>query len=642
MNQPPFTTPIVLIIFKRPHTTKQVFEVIQTLQPCQLFVIADGPNPEHPGEIEKCAATRAIIDQVDWKCEVYKKYSDINLGCKERVFTGLNWVFSQVEEAIILEDDCIPELSFFRFCQELLERYRHNDRVFQITGENTHGYRCLDSSYYFSAYSFYWGWATWKRAWKYFDGSLKQWPQLRESQWLQDYLGDYPSAQYWAEIFDLTYNGFNSWGWAWTFTCFVNQGLCAVPNQNLISNIGFGEDAAHTHWEVDEIANLPTQSIELPLKNPTEIKRNYKADKVIDKMRFTGRKYLLKIQQQVSKKINSGQYEQALHLLEESLDFRADRVDLQYKKAVCLEKLGRNQDAITTLKSLLKIAPSHHQAKLLLNEITLNLRYTSIPIQKLIDVDKFSTQNQLPIKSSDLTLKKKADRILVYTMGKVASTSISNSLKEYNSDVYDIHFLDENYLKKNRHKGHCIDGYFVLNNWIGKPLKIISLIRNPLEVNIGGFFQNIENYYPQLTQEEIKKITIEQLIQKFLSLDNNYPITWFDREFNQSLGFDIYSQSFSSLGWKTYWNQPYYTLIMQTELLDPLKEDIIREFTGIKNFKLKNYNISSHKWYGEQFMNFRESLMIPENYLEYLLESKFTKHFYTPCQIEQFYQIFRR
>ncbi|MBE9186778.1 hypothetical protein IQ270_19465, partial [Microcoleus sp. LEGE 07076] len=504
MNQSPFTTPIVLIIFKRPQTTKQVFEVIQTLQPCQLFVIADGPNPEHPGEIEKCAATRAIIDRLDWKCEVYKNYSDINLGCKKRISSGLDWVFSQVEEAIILEDDCIPQLSFFQFCQELLERYRHNERVFQITGENTHGYRCADSSYYFSAYSFYWGWATWKRAWKYFDGSLKQWLQVRESQWLQDYLGDYPSAQYWAEIFDLTYNGFNSWGWAWTFTCFVNQGLCAVPNQNLISNVGFGEDAAHTTWEVDEIANLPTQSIDFPLHHPTKVKVNIQAEAVIDKVRFTGRKYLRGMRQNAIDLFNQGQYESALEIWENCINFRPDLMNLNDEKARCLQKL-RNY------KQRIQSANNHKIEK---------------------------TANQ--------------QRFLVYTMGKVGSTSISMSLKKYAEQVYDIHFLDEKYLQNNMHKGHCVDGYFVLKNWLGKPLKVISMVRNPIDVNIGGFFQNIEIYYPHLTREQIQQLSVEELIDKFGTLNPNYPLGWFEREFNKSFNFDVYSQPFSTLGWKTY------------------------------------------------------------------------------------------
>ncbi|MEG4985341.1 putative capsular polysaccharide synthesis family protein [Microcoleus sp. BR0-C5] len=589
MNQPPFTTPIVLIIFKRPHTTKQVFEVIQTLQPCQLFVIADGPNPEHPGEIEKCAATRAIIDRVDWKCEVYKNYSDINLGCKKRISSGLDWVFSQVEEAIILEDDCIPELSFFRFCQELLERYRHNERVFQITGENTHGYRCSDSSYYFSAYSFYWGWATWKRAWKYFDGSLKQWLQLRESQWLQDYLGDYPSAQYWAEIFDLTYNGFNSWGWAWTFTCFVNQGLCALPNQNLISNVGFGEDAAHTTWEVDEIANLPTQSIDFPLHHPTKVTVNIQAEAVIDKVRFTGRKYLRGLRQNAIDLFNQGQYESALEIWEKCINFRPDLMNLNDEKARCLQKLRNYKPRIQS------------------------------------------------VKNHKIEEKANQQRFLVYTMGKVGSTSISMSLKKYALQVYDIHFLDETYLHNNMHKGHCVDGYFVLKNWLGKPLKVISLVRNPIDVNIGGFFQNIEIYYPHLTREQIQQLTFEELIDKFWTLNSNYPLGWFEREFNKSFNFDVYSQPFSILGWKTYFHQSYHILIMQAELIDSQKQEILRGFTGMIDFEIENHNISSQKWYGNLSKNFNKNLVISEEYLDKMLKSQFTKHFYTSSQIEGFY-----
>ncbi|MEG4483655.1 putative capsular polysaccharide synthesis family protein [Microcoleus sp. D2_18a_B4] len=590
MNQSPFTTPIVLIIFKRPHTTKQVFEVIQTLQPSQLFVIADGPNPDHPGELEKCAATRAIIDRVDWKCEVYKTYSDINLGCKQRVSTGLDWLFSQVEEAIILEDDCIPEIGFFEFCQELLERYRHNERVFQITGENTHGYRCSDSSYYFSAYSFYWGWATWKRAWKYFDGSLKQWLPVRESQWLQDYLGDYPSAQYWAEIFDLTYNGFNSWGWAWTFTCFVNQGLCAVPNQNLISNVGFGEDAAHTTWEVDEIANLPTQSIDFPLHHPTKVTVNIQAEAVIDKVRFTGRKYLRGMRQNAIDLFNQGQYEAALEIWEKCINFRPDLMNLKDEKARCLQKLRNYKQTIQSV--------NNHKIE-----------------------EKANQQ-----------------RFLVYTMGKVGSTSISRSLKKYAIQVYDIHFLDETYLHNNMHKGHCVDGYFVLKNWLGKPLKVISLVRNPIEVNIAGFFQNIEIYYPHLTREQIQQLTVEELTDRFWTLNPNYPLGWFEREFNKSFNFDVYSQPFSTLGWKTYFHQSYHILIMQAELIDSQKQEILRGFTGMRDFEIENHNISSQKWYGNLYKQFKKELIISEEYLDQMLKSKYTKHFYTSSQIDEFYR----
>jgi hypothetical protein len=129
-------TPVALIIFKRPDTTERVFETIRQAKPPKLLVVADGPRTDQPGEAEKCAATRAIIDRVDWDCEVLKNYSDSNLGCGLRPATGISWVFEQVEEAIVLEDDCVPHPTFFRFCEELLEYYRHDERIMSISGIN--------------------------------------------------------------------------------------------------------------------------------------------------------------------------------------------------------------------------------------------------------------------------------------------------------------------------------------------------------------------------------------------------------------------------------------------------------------------------------------------------------------------------
>jgi hypothetical protein len=182
----------------------------------------------------------------------------------------------------------------------------------------------------------------------------------------------------------------------------------------------------------------------------------------------------------------------------------------------------------------------------------------------------------------------------------------------------------------------------VLKNWLGKPMKIISMVRNPIEVNIGGFFQDIESYYPNLGREQIRQLRIEELIQKFLSFSPNYPLTWFEREFNKTLQIDVYSEPFSMLGWKTYFHQSYHILIMQAELMDHQKEEVIRGFTGMINFQLENYNISSQKWYSHLFKNFQEKLVIPQDYAEKMLNSKFTQHFYTASQIEQFYKQFKK
>src|SRR4028118_433764 len=182
-------TPVVLIIFNRPAQTEKVFEVIRQAKPPKLLVIADGSRAERPGEAEKCAAARAVIDRVDWDCEVFKNYSDVNLGCDPRISSGLNWVFETVEEAIILEDDCVPHPTFFRYCEELLERYRHDARVMNISGQNVlFGRHRTEYSYYFSRYTLCWGWASWRRAWQYFDVDVKLWPEIRDQNLIKNVL----------------------------------------------------------------------------------------------------------------------------------------------------------------------------------------------------------------------------------------------------------------------------------------------------------------------------------------------------------------------------------------------------------------------------------------------------------------------
>jgi glycosyltransferase involved in cell wall biosynthesis/tetratricopeptide (TPR) repeat protein len=362
-------TPVVLLIFKRPEQTAKVFEVVRQVKPPKLLVVADGPRPDKVGEAEKCSAARSIIEKVDWDCQVLTNFSDVNLGCKNRVSSGLNWVFSLVEEAIIIEDDCVPDPSFFHFCEELLERYRDVPQVMSITGENTHGYQASDSSYYFSQYSFYWGWATWKRAWKLFDGSLKLWEGLRETNWLSNLLQNPEATEYWSDIFEQTFNGFNSWGYGWTFTCLVNQGLCAIANNNLISNIGFGEDAAHHTWSVDEIGNLPVQPIQFPLQHPKEIIRDREADLVIDKIRFSGRQKYRIARKLALRYLNTQEYKQSLNWFKQALELRPDLLGLNYGKAVCLARMGQKNEAIDILNHLLKSSLTHPKAKLLLDEL---------------------------------------------------------------------------------------------------------------------------------------------------------------------------------------------------------------------------------------------------------------------------------
>lgn len=273
-------TPVAFIIFNRPDLTERVFQAIRQAQPKKLLVIADGPRSHYPDEAKKCAEARAVINQVDWACDVMTNYSDINLGCKYRVSSGIDWVFSQSEEAILLEDDCLPHASFFRYCQELLDYYRDDERIWCISGNNFQdGQQRGNSSYYFSNYNHCWGWATWKRAWQHYDYALSKWPQFKVENHLEGILDSSKEKKYWQKVLERFYslNEPNTWDYAWTFTCWQNRGLTALPNVNLVSNIGFRNDGTHTLQNAGA-AEIPTHDIG-EINHPTLIVRDHTADK---------------------------------------------------------------------------------------------------------------------------------------------------------------------------------------------------------------------------------------------------------------------------------------------------------------------------------------------------------------------------
>jgi hypothetical protein len=282
MSEFSLQTPVAFIIFKRPHTTERVFEAIRQAKPPKLFVIADAPRHDRADEPEKCEATRAIINRVDWDCDVFTNYSDVNLGCAKRVSSGLDWVFNNVEEAIILEDDCVPHPTFFRFCEELLEKYRYDTRISSISGQNVQfGRKRTNYSYYFSIYNHCWGWASWRRAWQYYDLYMKLWPEIKAGGFLNNILMDSRSVQYWSKIFESVYNNplGITWDYQWTFACWLQSSLGIISNGNLISNIGFGSDSTHfTGNQKSPYDNMPTEEMKFPLKHPPFICRDVQAD----------------------------------------------------------------------------------------------------------------------------------------------------------------------------------------------------------------------------------------------------------------------------------------------------------------------------------------------------------------------------
>lgn len=274
-------TPVAFIIFNRPDTTERVFAEIAKAKPPKLLVVADGPRADRDGEAEKAATTRAIIDRVDWDCEVLTNYSDINLGCKRRVSSGIDWVFEQVEEAIILEDDCLPHPSFFRFCEELLMRYRHDQRISQINGVNFQsGYRINDDSYYFSKNSHIWGWASWRDRWQNdYDVEMKRWPRIRDQGRMADWFYSPAEKTSWTNIFEKVYQGeVDTWDYQWSFAVLLHGRLSILPNVNLISNIGFGPDATHT-IVAGALSNLQVDEMHFPLNHPEGIFASHALDR---------------------------------------------------------------------------------------------------------------------------------------------------------------------------------------------------------------------------------------------------------------------------------------------------------------------------------------------------------------------------
>ena len=294
MSESQFKIPVAYIIFNRPSHTRATFAAIRAQQPSKLFLIADGPRSEHPGDVEKCREVRQIVAQIDWPCEVYRRFSDKNLGCKSGPKTGIDWVFRHVNQAIILEDDCLPHEDFFIFCETLLDKYKDDHRVTVITGNNFQdGNKHGNSSYYFSKYPHVWGWATWKRSWLLNDSNISFWPKFKVSKQWTELLPDKVERNYWAEIFDKVHSRqFESaWDYPWMASVWYQGGLTVTPNVNLVSNIGFGPDATHTVTQQPQggLAACPLGQI----THPDEVKQNRKADRYVFDYCFEGRRQRL-------------------------------------------------------------------------------------------------------------------------------------------------------------------------------------------------------------------------------------------------------------------------------------------------------------------------------------------------------------
>ena len=305
-HQNQLETPILFITFRRPDTTIKVFERIRQAQPKRLYIAQNFPGSDNAEEIKKWNDVRAIIENIDWDCDVQRLYRERYLDAKTSISTAINWFFENVEEGIILEDDCLPHLTFFKFCEEMLEKYRDDERIAMISGDNFQfGKKRTEYSYYFSRYTHIWGWASWRRAWDNYDVDMKLWPEIRDRGWLWDILGDNKSVRYWKNIFENVYQGkIDTWDYQWTFSCWIQNALTILPNVNLVSNIGFGSEAVHT-TEKNMFAEMEIKHMDIPILHPPYMLRDSMADSLTEKNMYSGQHLLLKAVRKIKRFIKT-------------------------------------------------------------------------------------------------------------------------------------------------------------------------------------------------------------------------------------------------------------------------------------------------------------------------------------------------
>ncbi len=289
-----FSTPILLLEFNRPDYFLKMIDLLRPLQPKIIFIHRDGPRSSKPEDQDLCNTIEELVSKIDWKCQIKTFFSKQNLGCKNGVNEGISWFFSKFEEGIILEDDCLPDLSFFDYCEELLEKYRNETKVGMIAGSNFFGKTNISESYFFSKFPQCWGWATWKRAWQKYDVTMKDWP-AQGDKIVCNQFSNARSVNYWQKIFAQTFlNKIDTWDYQWVYTCWKNKWLCIVPQANLVSNIGFDARATHTIFEFSPTANQKSYKISLPLQNPSKIDSNQNLDDQLQAQQYQ-RPILLKL-----------------------------------------------------------------------------------------------------------------------------------------------------------------------------------------------------------------------------------------------------------------------------------------------------------------------------------------------------------
>ena len=274
-----FDIPVLLIAWRRPDAALKVVEALRKVSPAVVFFASDGwRNEEEKGKVLK---TRGLVlSGIDWECEVRTLFREVNLGCEKGPSQAITWFFENVEYGIILEDDCVPISDFFYYCDELLKRYLHDERIWCISGSNfQNGVKRGSESYYFSRYNHGWGWATWSRCWRFYSMHLDVWDELKNNASFQaSMFDDLIERKYWFAIWQGLFaenNKLAAWDYRWTLVILANSGLTIIPCENLVTNIGYGVDATHTF---DPSISIESSRLSWPLSHPKVICRNHDAD----------------------------------------------------------------------------------------------------------------------------------------------------------------------------------------------------------------------------------------------------------------------------------------------------------------------------------------------------------------------------
>lgn len=279
-------TAILFLVFNRIETTKQVFEAIRQAKPLRLYVAADGARDKK--EEKKIKLVREyILSNIDWECKVKIFFRENNVGCGLNVKESIDWFFENEDRGIILEDDVVPSQSFFRFSEELLEKYLHDNRIGMISGNNHIQFIPEEVSYIFSKFYWTWGWATWQRSWKNMDFEMNWEKTNRRNDVLNNMGYTQKSIEYWENnIKSIKLKQVSAWDYQWFLSLSSQNQLCIFPSVNLVSNVGFGNDATHT-FGLAPLKYISNEDIEFPLVHPTNILPIKKFEEKYEKVQVT-------------------------------------------------------------------------------------------------------------------------------------------------------------------------------------------------------------------------------------------------------------------------------------------------------------------------------------------------------------------